>query len=191
MRVIGTIKTLTRRSAGNSTARVVHIERTDFMNDEIAGSFRHEGTMKLALWVRKAHRDLSSPRLAVGVFFFLMFLAAGRALAASDDDSFFTHLHTEKAMANVTISPGRAGPVDITIQLETTDELPLTAKAVSLTLLDAQSGSDIQTFQATRSSDDQWHVRTSMRAPGRWILGLGISISETDSVNIESPILIK
>ena len=51
------------------------------------------------------------------------------------------------------------------------------------------SGGDRKTFQATRGSDDQWSVKTS--TPGRWILGLGISISETDSVNIESPILIK
>jgi len=27
--------------------------------------------------------------------------------------------------------------------------------------------------------------------PGRWMLGLGISISETDKVNVESSILIK
>jgi hypothetical protein len=143
------------------------------------------------LQARKTCRDLSLSRLAFAALFFLNFLAAGPALAASDSDSFFTHLHTEKAMANVTISPGRAGPVDITIQLETVDELPLTAKAVSVTLLDTQSGGDRQTFQATRGSDDQWYVRASMNAPGRWILGLGISISETDSVNIESPILIK
>ena len=129
--------------------------------------------------------------ISVSAFALLMLLATGAPLAASDSDSFFTHLHTEKAMANVTISPGRAGPVDITIQLETVDELPLTAKAVSVTLLDAQSGSDRQTFQATRGTDDQWYVQTSMKTPGRWILGLGISISETDSVNIESPILIK
>jgi copper transport protein len=65
------------------------------------------------------------------------------------------------------------------------------AKAVSVTLRDAQSESDCETFQAIRGSDDQWYVRTSIKTPGRWILGLGISISETDSVNIESPILIK
>lgn len=143
------------------------------------------------LWARKARRELSPSRLALAALLFLSFLAAEPAPAASDSDSFFTHLHTEKAMANVTISPGRAGPVDITIQLETVDELPLTAKAVSVTLRDAQSESDRQTLQATRGSDDQWYVRTSMKGPGRWILGLGISISETDSVNIESPILIK
>jgi hypothetical protein len=42
------------------------------------------------------------------------------AAIAGDDDNFFTHLHTEKAMANVTVSPGHAGPVEITVQLETT-----------------------------------------------------------------------
>jgi hypothetical protein len=41
-------------------------------------------------------------------------LTARPTVAATDDDSFFTHLHTEKAMANVTVSPGRAGPVGIT-----------------------------------------------------------------------------
>ena len=141
-----------------------------------------------ALWTRK---ESSSLRLAFAVLFSLNFVATGPTLAASDSDSFFTHLHTEKAMANVTISPARTGPVEIAIQLETVDELPLTAKAVSVTLRDAQSGSGVQTFQATRGSDDQWYVRTSMNAPGRWMLGLGISLSETDSVNIESPILIK
>jgi copper transport protein len=94
-------------------------------------------------------------------------------------------------MANVTVSPGRAGPVDIVIQLETTDELPLTAKAVSVTLSNTQSGVGIRTVEATHTSDDQWHVRTSMLVPGRWMLGLGISISDTDMVNIESPIVIR
>ena len=112
-------------------------------------------------------------------------------VAATDDESFFTHLHTEKAMANVTVSPGRAGPVDITIQLETVEELPLSAKAVSVTLSNQQLGIGRQTLQATRTSDGQWRVKASMRAPGRWMLGLGISISDTDKVEIEAPILIR
>jgi hypothetical protein len=38
-------------------------------------------------------------------------------------------------MANITVSPGRAGPVEITIQLEDGDERPLaTAQGVSVTL---------------------------------------------------------
>ena len=86
---------------------------------------------------------------------------------------------------------GRAGPVDITIQLETVEELPLTAKAVSVTLSNQQLGIGRQTLQATHTDDDQWHVKTSMLVSERWTLGLGISISDADKVEIESPILIR
>jgi hypothetical protein len=117
-------------------------------------------------------------------------LMAGSA-RASENESFFTHLHTEKAMANVTVSPDRPGPVEITIQLETIDELPLIAQAVSVTLSDARTESGGQTIQAARTRDDQWRVKTSLPSSGCWTLGLGISISDTDKVNIESPIVIR
>ena len=39
------------------------------------------------------------------------------------DESFFIHLHDQKAMANVTISSVHAGAVEIAIQLETIEEL--------------------------------------------------------------------
>jgi copper transport protein len=121
----------------------------------------------------------------------LLSVAATPLLAATDDDSFFTHLHTDKAMANVTVSPGRAGPVEIAIQLETADETPLAAKAVSVTLVDTQSGRTLAPVEASRDGEDGWHVKVAQLTPGRWMLGLGISISEVDRVSIESPILIK
>ena len=113
--------------------------------------------------------------------------APSAAVTVQPDESFFTHLHTEKAMANVTVSPGRAGPVVIAIQLETTDELPLQAKSVSVTLTNATASAE----QAERTDDDQWQARMSAPSPGHWMLGLGISISDTDKVNIKSPILIR
>lgn len=115
---------------------------------------------------------------------------SGPAVAAGDDD-FFTHLHTEKAMANVTVTPGRAGPVEIVIQLETTEEQPLTATAVSVTLSDAKSRTRLQAVQAERTGDDQWRVKIPQLAAGRWTLRLGISISDTDEFTVEAPILIK
>jgi hypothetical protein len=93
-------------------------------------------------------------------------------------------------MANVTVSPGRAGPVDIAIQLETVDERPLAAKAVSVTLTGPKSKSGRQIIEATRISDDRWQARTQLSQSGRWMLGLGISISDSDKINIEAPILI-
>jgi copper(I)-binding protein len=108
-----------------------------------------------------------------------------------DDESFFTHLHAEKAMANVTVSPGRAGPVEIAIQLENADELPLTAKAVTVTLGNSESGIAPVTVDAEQVSNDQWRVRMSAPVAGRWSLGLGITITASDTVNVVSPILIR
>jgi copper(I)-binding protein len=121
--------------------------------------------------------------------------AAVNALSApvteQPDENFFTHIHAEKAMANVTVSPGCAGPVLITIQLETTDELPLIAKVVSVTLTNLQAGFEAETLQAERGRDDQWRVKMSTPVPGRWMLGLGIVISDSDKISVESAILIK
>jgi hypothetical protein len=118
-------------------------------------------------------------------------LLAGAAVpAAAGDDDFFTHLHTDKAMANVTVSPGRTGPVDIAIQLETVDERPLAAKAVSVTLSSPKAGSARQTIEATRITDDRWQAKAQLPQSGRWMLGLGITVSDNDKINIEAPILI-
>jgi len=118
-------------------------------------------------------------------------IAMERSLGAvPDDDSFFTHLHTEKAMANVTVSPARVGPVELNIQLETVDELPLAAKAVSVTLRDMQTGKALQTIDAARRGDE-WRAAASVPAAGRWMLALAIVISDSDKVAIEAPIIIK
>jgi hypothetical protein len=109
---------------------------------------------------------------------------------AAGDENFFTHLHTEKVMANVTVSPGRAGPVSILIQLETVDELPLAAKSVSVTLTDVQSGKKIETAPAERIDENRWQMKAATLTAGRWTLGLSISISDADKVSVEAPILI-
>ena len=94
-------------------------------------------------------------------------------------------------MANVTVSPARAGPVDIAIQLETMEEKPLSAKAVSVTLTDVQTGRRLAPVQATRTGEADWHARIPMLTAGNWMLGLGISITDTDKIEVESPIPIK
>jgi hypothetical protein len=106
------------------------------------------------------------------------------------DDSFFIHLHDQRAMANVTISAIRAGAVEISIQLETVEELPLKAESVSVTLGNPDKGIAPLTTQAQRTSDDQWSVKMAASGAGRWSLGLGITLTPANTVSIESPILI-
>ena len=119
-------------------------------------------------------------------------LAVGIApLATAGEGNFFTHLHTDKAMANVTVSPARAGPVEIAIQLETVQEKPLSAKAVTVTLTNPRSKAKSLTVEAERRGEDKWLAKVTLPAAGRWMLGLGISMSDTDKVSIEAPIVIK
>jgi periplasmic copper chaperone A len=106
------------------------------------------------------------------------------------DDSFFIHLHDQRAMANVTISAVHAGAVDIAIQLETVEELPLNAQSVSVTLGNPDKGIAAVTTQAQRTANDQWFVKMAASEAGRWNLGLGITLAPANTVSIESPILI-
>jgi copper transport protein len=145
----------------------------------------------VAILRHRRPRDARLTRLASGVLgVVLLAVGAGPVTAAGDDD-FFTHVHTGKAMANVTVSPGRAGPVDITIELETMDEKPLSAKAVSVTLSDMQTGRRLPPVQAMRTGEAGWQARVPMLTAGNWMLGLGIAITDTDGVSVESPIVIK
>jgi hypothetical protein len=106
------------------------------------------------------------------------------------DESFFIHLHDQKAMANVTISSVHAGAVEIAIQLETIEELPLKAQAVSVTLGNPEKGIAPVTTQAQRTADDQWTVKMAASGSGRWNLSLGIRLTPSDTISMASPILI-
>ena len=108
------------------------------------------------------------------------------------DEAFFTHFCNPKAMANITVSPGRAGPVEIAIQLEDGDERPLTtAHGVSVTLANPDKGIAPVTAIAEHVGEDKWVARMDAPQSGRWSLDLGIRLSATDAVNIEAPILIR
>lgn len=126
----------------------------------------------------------------LGIVGLWRFTPPPRLLAAMADD-FFVHLHTEQAMANVTIVPGRAGPVEIIVQLETPDEQPLAAMAVSVTLSMPEKGIEPITVEAQRDDSGRWHARTTASIAGRWSLGLGILVSDFEKVSIEAPILVK
>ncbi|GMO11531.1 copper chaperone PCu(A)C [Bradyrhizobium sp. TM233] len=157
-------------------------------------SFEHAGAVKVTLDVQAigAQAPESTKTTAAAEPAHRAEQVAVPAAATSDaDESFFTHLHAEKAMANVTVSPGRAGPVEIAIQLEDANELPLSADAVEVTLGNPEHGVAPITASAERVGNDQWRVRMSAPLSGRWSLGLDIRITPSDAVNVVSPILLR
>jgi copper transport protein len=126
----------------------------------------------------------------LGIVGLWRFTPPPRTLTSAGDE-FFTHLHTEAAMANVTVTPGHAGPVVITVQLQTPDERPLTAAAVAVTLSNPELGIEPANATAQRMADGQWRATMAAPVAGRWTLELGILVTDFDRISIAAPILIK
>jgi copper(I)-binding protein len=117
--------------------------------------------------------------------------AAAPARAAATDEPFFTHICGTRVMANITISPGRSGPVEVLVQLEDGDEKPLAVDALSVTLSNPDKGIAPVSAAAERVAADSWRVRLTAAATGKWSLSLGIDLAKDDRVDIAAPILIE
>ena len=117
--------------------------------------------------------------------------ATAPARPPSTDEPFFTHICGTRVMANITVSPGRSGPVEVLVQLEDGDEKPLAVDALSVTLSNADKGIAPVSAAAERVSADSWRVRLTAASSGKWSLSLGIDMAKDDRVDIAAPILIE
>ncbi|MFG3593276.1 copper chaperone PCu(A)C [Bradyrhizobium sp. RDI18] len=106
-------------------------------------------------------------------------------------ESFFTHICGTELMANVTVSPGKSGPVELTIQLEDADEKPLVAQALTVTLSSPDKEIAPVAAPADRISSDTWKVRMSATAAGKWSLALSVQTVGSGRIDIAAPILIE
>lgn len=98
----------------------------------------------------------------------LVLMAALPLLAKADpavkvpDESFFIHLHDQRAMANVMTSAVHDGAVEIAIQLETVEELPMKAESISVTLGNPDKGVAPGSASASR-----WRQPPPLASPRR------------------------
>lgn len=111
-------------------------------------------------------------------------------LLATAETNFFTHLHAEQAMANITVAPARAGTNTVTIQLQTPDERLLAARELEVTLTNAEAGIEPIVRRASLGQDGQWRATFALPLDGRWSIGLDILVSDFERISLEAPILI-
>lgn len=109
----------------------------------------------------------------------------------STDEPFFTHLCGTRVMADVTVTPGRSGPVEVLIQLYDGDEKPLSVDALSVTLANPDKNVAPVTASAVRIAADKWRVTMMTAASGKWSLALGIDMKKDDRIDIAAPIVIE
>lgn len=115
-----------------------------------------------------------------------------RALAIAAAQPATIHVHTLTAMADVTLTPGRAGPVAIAIVLMNGEFGPLPAKELSLSFANAAAGIEAIERPAIRGTDGVWRIEgLSLPRPGRWSVELAILISDFEMIRLTETVEIR
>jgi copper transport protein len=109
-----------------------------------------------------------------------------RALADSAAAPLAIHIHTETAMFQVLISPGKVGSDDFVLQLMTGDGSQLVAKEATLTVSLPARGIEPIERAAKLGPDGYWHVRgVPLPQPGRWHMQIDALVTDFEKVTLE------
>lgn len=115
-----------------------------------------------------------------------------RALAIAAAEPASIHIHTDKAMADLAITPGHAGVVDASIIVMTTDFGPLDAKSVKLTLSGPSTGAWAIERSAEKPGDGTWRIEgLELPAPGEWTVRIDIAMPESGLASLDGKIDIR
>jgi copper transport protein len=96
------------------------------------------------------------------------------------------HIHTDKAMFQVLVSPGKAGVDDFVLQLMTGEGTPLKAKEVTLVLSLPERGIEPMERGAAVGPDGYWHVRkVELPLAGRWHVQIEALVTDFEKVMLE------
>jgi copper transport protein len=96
------------------------------------------------------------------------------------------HIHTDKAMFQVLVSPGKAGIDDFVLQLMTGEGAVLVAKEVTLTLSLPERGIEPMERNASLGPDGYWHVRkVELPFAGRWHVRIDALVTDFEKITLE------
>ncbi|UGY03383.1 copper resistance CopC/CopD family protein [Bradyrhizobium quebecense] len=109
-----------------------------------------------------------------------------RLLAMSDDVPLAVHIHTDAAMFQVLIAPGKVGQNDFVLQLMNGDASPFAAKEATLTLSLPDRGIEPLERSAALGPDGYWHVKkVPLPVPGRWHMQIDALVTDFRKVTLE------
>lgn len=107
-----------------------------------------------------------------------------RALAAAAaQPATAAPIHTDKAMAFIQVMPGRAGNVEVSINVLTGEFERLDAKEVTLVLSKPESGIEPFRRPAVRRDEADWRIdQMTIPLPGIWRVRVDILINDFEKV---------
>jgi copper transport protein len=109
-----------------------------------------------------------------------------RALAEAAAAPAYVHIHTPAAMADLTVTPGRAGTVNASVVLQSGEFGPLAAKEVTLELANPALGIEPIQRPARRTGDGPWQTDSfAIPASGRWQVRIEVLVTDFDKLTLE------
>lgn len=111
-------------------------------------------------------------------------------MSVTNSEAAYVHIHTEAAMADVTIEPIRAGKSSVTIRVSREDFNVYPARDVKLVIAPRDGGAPLLERAAFRSADGSWIIDAiEIPRPGVWILRITIDDGVAPIV-LDAPIVI-
>lgn len=130
--------------------------------------------------------------IILGVAAAWRFTPPPRALAVAASQSASIHLHGKKAMAEVTVTPGRVGQVEASASVMDHEFSSLDAKEVMLVFSNPAGGVEQIKRKAIRKPNGSWTVSDLLLPiPGTWKIRLDVLIGDFEIERIEGELQIK
>jgi copper transport protein len=115
-----------------------------------------------------------------------------RALAIAARQPALVHIHTPKAMADITVTPGRIGPIEVSISLLNGEFGPLPAKELRVALSNTGAGIEAIERPAIRGQDGTWRLDgLNLPVPGRWTIELEVLVSDFEMLRLTETLEIR
>jgi copper transport protein len=97
------------------------------------------------------------------------------------------HAHGTRGMANLTMSPGRAGPVKFSINVMDVQSRPLAVAGVDLVLTDPANRIEPLRRKARRITSASWQIDDlTIPVPGTWLVRIDLLISDFEKIPIRT-----
>lgn len=145
---------------------------------------------------RRLVRSIAMETLIVLLIFGLVaawrFTPPPRALASAAAAPAATHIHTAQAMADLIVTPGRAGPVNVSAMIMTGEFGPLDAREVTFIFSNPDAGIEPFRRMAKKPGDGTWRADgIVLPLPGEWTVRVDVLISDFDMARLEGQLTIR
>lgn len=103
----------------------------------------------------------------------------------------YAHIHTDRAMADIRLTPGRAGPVEVALGFQTGDFTELVPREVEVVLAQPAAGIELIRLTALQGGDGLWHAGpVTLPVPGGWEVTLRLLVTEFERLTLSDTLIL-